>query len=136
MYQFLGELTDIDTKNITKQLYIEMLKVGYTRVAEFHYLHHDIDGCYKNNTANLATMAHTIFVVAKDSGIGLTLLPVLYQHSGFGEKNATEGQKRFINSIDQFNQLVSHYFVLSVIFSIPMLVLPRIHYVPSIKCHC
>jgi formimidoylglutamate deiminase len=117
MYQFLGQLTDIDAKNIAKQLYIEMLKMGYTRVAEFHYLHHDIDGfTYKNNTANLATMAHAIFAAAKDSGIGLTLLPVLYQHSGFGEKTATEGQKRFINSIEQFNQLVSDCFALSASF--------------------
>ena len=117
MYQFLAQLTDVDAKNIAKQLYIEMLKMGYTRVAEFHYLHHDIDGCtYKNNTANLATMANAIFDAAKESGIGLTLLPVLYQHSGFGEQTPTDGQKRFINSIDQFNQLVSDCFVLSASF--------------------
>jgi formimidoylglutamate deiminase len=118
MYQFLAQLTEVDAKSIATQLYIEMLKMGYTRVAEFHYLHHDIDGCtYKNNSANLATMAHAIFSAAKESGIGLTLLPVLYQHSGFGKKAATEGQKRFINSTEQFNQLVSDCFALSASFS-------------------
>ncbi len=118
MYQFLAQLTDVDAKNIAKQLYIEMLKMGYTRVAEFHYLHHDIDGSvYDNNVANLATMAQAIFDAAKESGIGLTLLPVLYQHSGFGEQKPTDGQKRFINSTKQFNQLVSDCFTLSEHYS-------------------
>ncbi|MCP4985160.1 MAG: formimidoylglutamate deiminase [Colwellia sp.] len=114
MYQFLAQLTEIDAKNIAKQLYIEMLKMGYTRVAEFHYLHHDIDGSnYSDNSAELATMAQAIFEAAKESGIGLTLLPVLYQHSGFGEQPPADGQKRFINSTEQFNQLVSDSFSLS-----------------------
>jgi formimidoylglutamate deiminase len=133
MYQFLAQLTEIDAKNIAKQLYIEMLKMGYTRVAEFHYLHHDIDGStYGTNTseiktseantskgksASLATMAQAIFDAAQESGIGLTLLPVLYQHSGFGEKIPSDGQKRFINSTEQFNQLVSDCFTLSEQYS-------------------
>lgn len=133
MYQFLAQLTDVDAKNIAKQLYIEMLKMGYTRVAEFHYLHHDIDGStYDTNTAvgstskaisskgssaNLATMAQAIFTAAKESGIGLTLLPVLYQHGGFGEQEPNDGQKRFINSTEQFNQLVSDCFALSEQYS-------------------
>jgi formimidoylglutamate deiminase len=119
MYQFLAQLTDVDAKNIAKQLYIEMLKMGYTRVAEFHYLHHDLDGNTYESSAkteksvSLATMAQAIFEAAQESGIGLTLLPVLYQHSGFGEKLPSEGQKRFINSTEQFNQLVSDCFTLS-----------------------
>jgi len=128
MYQFLAQLSEVDAKNIAKQLYIEMLKMGYTRVAEFHYLHHDIDGStyeanavegdtINGNSANLATMAQAIFDAAKESGIGLTLLPVLYQHSGFGEQAPSDGQKRFINSTEQFNQLVSDCFVLSEQYS-------------------
>lgn len=123
MYQFLAQLTDVDAKNIAKQLYIEMLKMGYTRVAEFHYLHHDIDGntyetsTSKGKSASLATMAQAIFDAAQESGIGLTLLPVLYQHSGFGEKKPSDGQKRFINSTKQFNQLVSDCFTLSEQYS-------------------
>jgi len=118
MYQFLAQLTEVDAKNIAKQLYIEMLKMGYTRVAEFHYLHHDIDGSnYSGNSAELATMAQAIFEAAQEAGIGLTLLPVLYQHSGFGEQTPTDGQKRFINSTEQFNQLVSDSFSLSEQFA-------------------
>jgi formimidoylglutamate deiminase len=110
MYKFLGQLTAENAQIIATQLYIEMLKMGYTRVAEFHYLHHDISG---NPYDELATMASAIFDAAKSSGIGLTLLPVLYRYSGFGQQAATEGQQRFINSSEQFNQLVSECFSLS-----------------------
>ena len=110
MYKFLGQLTHQHAKTIATQLYIEMLKMGYTRVAEFHYLHHDING---EAYPELATMAKAIFNAAKDTGIGLTLLPVLYRHSGFGELPPNDGQKRFINSTEQFNTLVSDCFSLS-----------------------
>ncbi|WP_281560833.1 formimidoylglutamate deiminase [Thalassomonas sp. RHCl1] len=110
MYKFLGQLTAENAEVIASQLYIEMLKMGYTRVAEFHYLHHDIDG---ENYPELAQMAKAIFNAAQTSGIGLTMLPVLYCFSGFGPLAPNEGQKRFINSVDQFNQLVSDCFGLS-----------------------
>jgi len=110
MYKFLGQLTAEHAQVIATQLYIEMLKMGYTRVAEFHYLHHDISG---ENYQQLSTMASAIFNAASTSGIGLTLLPVLYRYSGFGQQPAKDGQKRFINSTEQFNQLVSDCFTLS-----------------------
>jgi len=110
MYKFLDQLTAENAEVIATQLYIEMLKMGYTRVAEFHYLHHQIDG---ENYTSLATMAEAIFKAASTSGIGLTLLPVLYRFAGFGEQAPSDGQKRFINSIEQFNQLVSDCFSLS-----------------------
>jgi formimidoylglutamate deiminase len=116
MYKFLAQLSHEDAQIIAQQLYIEMLKMGYTRVAEFHYLHHDIDGnTYANDSVDneLATMAHAIFKAAKTSGIGLTMLPVLYQYAGFGQQEPNQGQKRFINSTEQFNQLVSDCFDLS-----------------------
>lgn len=110
MYKFLGQLTVEHAQVIASQLYIEMLKMGYTRVAEFHYLHHDING---QTYSPLSTMAEAIFKAGQTSGIGLTLLPVLYQFSGFGSLAPNEGQKRFINSTEQFNQLVSDCFSLS-----------------------
>jgi formimidoylglutamate deiminase len=110
MYKFLAQLTPENAQVIATQLYIEMVKMGYTRVAEFHYLHHDING---EPYAELATMANAIFAAANDTGIGLTLLPVLYRYSGFGQQAATEGQKRFINDAKQFNQLVTDCFRLS-----------------------
>jgi formimidoylglutamate deiminase len=107
MYKFLEQLSAEDAQVIATQLYIEMLKMGYTRVAEFHYLHHDIEG---ENHASLSAMAQAIFTAAKQSGIGLTLLPVLYRFSGFGAQQPKNGQKRFINSVAQFNSLVSDCF--------------------------
>lgn len=114
MYQFLSQLTDEHAQVIATHLYIEMLKMGYTRVAEFHYLHHDIDG---STYPKLATMAEAIYKAANNSGIGLTMLPVMYQYSGFGELAPTDGQRRFINSVEQFNQLVSDCFSLSSLYS-------------------
>ena len=116
MYKFLTLLDHNDAQVIATQLYIEMVKKGYTRVAEFHYLHHDIGGSTytsPNKGETLATMAQAIFEAAKHTGIGLTMLPVLYQYSGFGQQKPNEGQKRFINSSTQFNQLVSDCFTLS-----------------------
>jgi len=110
MYKFLDQLTAKNAEVIATQLYIEMLKMGYTRVAEFHYLHHQING---ENYSPLATMAEAIFKAAETAGIGLTLLPVLYRFSGFGEQVPNDGQKRFINSTEQFNQLISDCFNLS-----------------------
>ena len=114
MYQFLAQLTAENAQVIATQLYIEMLKSGYTRVAEFHYLHHDINGQHYNE---LATMARAIFNASEQSGIGLTMLPVHYQYSGFGQLAPNDGQKRFINTIDSFNHLVSDCYQLSQQFN-------------------
>ena len=110
MYQFLAQIDEKDAQLIATQLYIEMLKMGYTRVAEFHYLHHNFDGY---PYPKLATMAQAIFKASDDAGIGLTLLPVLYQYSGFGQQAPNKGQARFINSTAQFNQLVTDCVELS-----------------------
>ena len=40
----LGGSTPDDVEAIAAQLYVELLKAGYTAVGEFHYLHHDPDG--------------------------------------------------------------------------------------------
>lgn len=114
MYQFLSTLTVDDAEIIARHLYIEMLKAGYTRVAEFHYLHHQANG---QPYDNLSAMSKALFEAAKTSGIGLTLLPVLYQYSGFGSLAPTDGQRRFINSTEQFNQLVTECVTLSTKYS-------------------
>ncbi len=113
MYKFLDQLSAADAKVIATQLYIEMLKMGYTRVAEFHYLHHDLSG---DHYQPLSTMAKAIFEASNESGIGLTMLPVLYRFSSFGEQAPTDGQARFINSITEFNQLVTECIELTKSF--------------------
>ncbi len=102
MYRFLDRLTPDDVEAIATMAYVEMLEAGYTRVVEFHYLHHDIDG---RPYANVAEMAERIAAAAATTGIGLTLLPVFYSHGGFGGQPAAPGQRRFINDLDQFLKL-------------------------------
>jgi formimidoylglutamate deiminase len=109
MYRFLERITPDDTAAIALQLYIEMLKSGYTSVAEFHYLHHDLDG---KPYANPAEMAERIIASAAAAGIGLTLLPVFYAHATFGGVPPNPGQKRFIHSVDSFNTLQDNIFKL------------------------
>lgn len=102
MYRFLGVLTPEDVEAIAALAYCEMLEQGFTRVGEFHYLHHDPAGTLY---ANIAEMAERIVAAASHTGIGLTLLPSLYVHGGFGGQAPDPGQRRFINSIDQFANL-------------------------------
>jgi len=99
MYRLVGRLSPEQVEIIARQLYIEMLKAGYTSVAEFHYVHHDLDG---RPYADAAELALRISQAATDSGIGLTLLPVLYSHSGFGGQPPSEGQRRFIHDNDSY----------------------------------
>ncbi|WP_312387272.1 formimidoylglutamate deiminase [Pseudomonas sp.] len=102
MYRMVGQISPEQLQVIARQLYIEMLKAGYTSVAEFHYVHHDRDG---QRYADPAELSRCISAAASAAGIGLTLLPVLYSHAGFGGQPASEGQRRFINSSEQYLRL-------------------------------
>lgn len=92
MYRLVRLLEPEDVEALSCQLYIEMLKHGYTTVAEFHYLHNDRDG---KPYADRAELAHGIVGAASAAGIALTLLPVLYAHGGFGHKPLSPAQRRF-----------------------------------------
>lgn len=103
MYRFLGRLTPDDVEAIAALAYVEMLERGFTTVGEFHYLHHGADGAPH---AELGEMAFRIAAAAGETGIGLTLLPVLYGYAGFGGQTPTQGQRRFINDPERFLRLV------------------------------
>ena len=103
MYRFVERITPEDLYSIAAQLYAEMLKVGYTAVGEFHYVHADADG---KVYADPAEMSERIFEAAGLTGIGLTHLPVLYASSGFGGEPPTQGQRRFVTGVDGFLSLV------------------------------
>ncbi len=103
MYKFALSMTPEHVEAVAAQLYMEMLEAGFSRVGEFHYLHHDKDGA---PYANIAELAERIGAAANVSGIGLTLLPVFYAHSGFGGAAPIEGQRRFINSLESFAALM------------------------------
>ncbi|NVK23218.1 MAG: formimidoylglutamate deiminase [Kangiellaceae bacterium] len=104
MYNFVGKVTPDDLRIIASALYMQMLKAGYTSVGEFHYLHHDISGTHYSNQAEMSLQ---LFEAAKQSGIGMTLLPVFYRYAGFGEQPANQGQKRFIHDQEAYANLLS-----------------------------
>jgi len=92
MYRLVARVTADDIEAIARQLYVEMLKHGYTAVAEFHYLHHDPQGRPYDNRAETA---ERIIAAAAASGIALTLLPVLYAYGALGNKPLAGAQRRF-----------------------------------------
>ena len=102
MYRFALGMTPDDAQAVATLLYVEMLEQGFTRVGEFHYLHHDRDG---RPYADIAEMAARIAQAADASGIGLTMLPCFYAHGTFGGTAPHDGQRRFICSVDQFAEL-------------------------------
>jgi formimidoylglutamate deiminase len=83
MYRFVERLTPAQAEAIALQLYLEMLKNGYTAVAEFHYVHHPGEMLLPHLDA------------ARAAGIAITLMPSLYRWSGFGDKPLQPRQRRF-----------------------------------------
>jgi len=104
MYAFLDGVDADAFEAIAAQAYVEMLKAGYTTVAEFHYVHHDPQG---RPYADPAELARRIVAAALGVGIALTLLPVFYAHAGFGGAPPKAGQRRFVHTIDSFAHLVA-----------------------------
>jgi formimidoylglutamate deiminase len=103
MYRFLDRLTPEDVEAVTAQAYVEMLETGFTRVGEFHYLHHDPAGA---PYADIGELAFRVAAAAEFTGIGLTMLPVFYAHGNFGGAAPTHGQRRFLNDVDRFARVV------------------------------
>lgn len=103
MYRAVGRTGPDELEAIATQLYIEMLQAGYTAVAEFHYLHHDLDG---RPHADPAEMSHRLVAAARTAGIRLTLLPVLYVTGSFGGAAPVPGQRRFLHDLSGFLRLM------------------------------
>lgn len=93
MYQLALSINPEQMEAIATMLYMEMLRHGYTEVAEFHYVHHNISG---QSYDNLAELGERLVAAAKKVGIKITLIPIFYQKGGFG-KPAEVHQKRFIS---------------------------------------
>ena len=103
MYTLALSINPEQMEAIASMLYSEMLRHGYTHVAEFHYLHHDKNGKEYNN---LAEMGNRLVAAAKSVGIGITLVPIFYQKGGFGIPPESR-QKRFISeSADEYLKLL------------------------------
>ncbi len=103
MYRFARHITPEHIEAIAAQLFAECLRYGYTAVCEFHYVHRAPDGTFY---ARPAETAERVIAAARATGIGITMLPVLYSYSNFGEKPLNEGQKRFRTDADDILRLV------------------------------
>jgi formiminoglutamate deiminase len=102
MYRYQAQIGPDELQTIAGLAYMEMLEAGFTRVGEFHYLHHAQTGRFDDP----AEMAGRIVTAAAQTGIGLTLLPVFYAHSGFGGLPPNAGQARFIHDLEAFQRLL------------------------------
>ncbi|MDE0193160.1 MAG: formimidoylglutamate deiminase [Gammaproteobacteria bacterium] len=99
MYRAIGRFDPDSFEAVAALAYMEMLKAGYTSVAEFHYLHHDVDGSPYSQPAEMGLRC---LAAARDTGIAMTLLPVLYAYGGFGARPPEPGQARFVCDRDQY----------------------------------
>ncbi|HEY2622569.1 MAG TPA: formimidoylglutamate deiminase [Dyella sp.] len=103
MYAFAAAIGPDELKAIAAQLYVEMLKSGYTQVCEFHYLHHQPDG---TPYAQPEAMSLALIEAAREAGITLTLLPVLYMSGGFDGRPLTPRQRRFGHDLPSYLRLL------------------------------
>jgi len=102
MYRFAARMDPESLYAVAAQLYAEMLEAGYTTVCEFHYVHHQPDGA---PYADPAAMSKTLIAAARDTGIRLTLLPVLYMTGGFDGRALSERQRRFGHDVEGYLRL-------------------------------
>lgn len=103
MYQFVERMDPEDLEAVTALAYAEMLEAGFTRVGEFHYLHHDRDGA---PFADPGELAGRIAAAAAATGIALTLLPVFYAHGSFGGVEPAPRQRRFITDPARYSDIL------------------------------
>ncbi|MHB8569498.1 MAG: formimidoylglutamate deiminase [Metallibacterium sp.] len=104
MYAFAAGLDPETLHAVAAQVYVEMLEAGYTQVCEFHYLHHAPDG---KAYAPASAMSAALIAAARETGIGLTLLPTLYMAGGFDRRPLAARQRRFAHTLDAFLDLLT-----------------------------
>ena len=97
MYELALKISPEQLEDVASMLYAEMVRHGYTSVAEFHYLHHDRNG---KHHSNLAEMGERLILAAKTAGIKITLVPMYYQQGGFNQPAEVQ-QRRFISSTNE-----------------------------------
>jgi formimidoylglutamate deiminase len=103
MYGFVFAMEPEDLESVAAQLYVEALKSGFTTIGEFQYLHHQPDGAPYDEPAEMSLRCLS---AAARAGIAVTMLPTLYAHGNFGRQPPTDGQRRFVNTVEGFLRLV------------------------------
>lgn len=102
MYSFALKLSPDDLEAVAAQGYVEMVKAGFSCVGEFQYLHHQPDGRAYDEPAEMSLRCIS---AAEQAGIAITMLPTLYNYSGFGGRASNAGQRRFVNDADRFLEI-------------------------------
>jgi formimidoylglutamate deiminase len=97
MYRVALRITPAQLRAIAALLYVELLRGGYTQVCEFHYLQHQSDGQPYDDPLALSW---ALADAAQDAGLGLTMLPVLYERAGFDQPALRDDQRRFATTAD------------------------------------
>jgi formimidoylglutamate deiminase len=92
MYSVAQRVTPAHLQAIASQLCAELLEGGYTQVCEFHYLHHAPGG---QPYADPYAMTWALTQAASEAGLGLTVLPTLYERAGFALPALRDDQQRF-----------------------------------------
>ncbi len=95
MYGVALRITPEQLRAVAAQLYVELLRGGYTQVCEFHYLQHRPDGTRYDDPMEFSW---ALADAAEDAGVGLTLLPVLYERAGFAQPVLRDDQRRFAST--------------------------------------
>ena len=102
MYGFALKLSPDDLEAVAAQAYVEMVKAGFSCVGEFQYLHHQPNGSLYDEPAEMSLRCIS---AAEQAGIAITMLPTLYNYSGFGGQASNAGQRRFVNDADRFLEI-------------------------------
>ncbi|MBR7799765.1 formimidoylglutamate deiminase [Undibacterium fentianense] len=103
MYRFALAITPEQMRVIAAQLYMECLRHGYTSICEFHYVHRDPKGEWFEDRAETS---QRVIDAARHTGIGMTMLPVLYSYADFQLQPLREDQRRFNTSVDEILRIV------------------------------
>lgn len=98
MYSVAQRITPELLGAIATHLFVELLRGGYTQVCEFHYLQHQADGSACDGDP--LAMSWSLVDAAERSGIGLTVLPVLYERADFDVATLRPNQRRFLLDAD------------------------------------
>jgi formimidoylglutamate deiminase len=102
MYGVALRITPEQLEAVATQLYVELLRGGYTQMCEFHYLQHAPNGSRYDDAL---AMTRALVQAAATAGIGLTMLPVLYERAGFQQPTLRDDQRRFATTPDDVIRL-------------------------------